>query len=548
MNEFINTIPPLGIYSISSYVNQYGFSSEVITVSSDLLIKKLNKVMKTSKIIGFSCYEDNYPIICNTIKYIKKRSDCTVLVGGPQTYSLGKAFLLDTGCDVIMRGDGEFNTKALIEYYVNNENDLHDIQGIAFWDEDQYVDNGVAQPIMDLDNLPFTNIDYNKLKLNTAYIITGRGCPFNCAFCFEGRNSGTVRFRSVKNVIEEIEIILNKYPDISMIQFLDDTFTLNKDRLYELCDFFVKIRKKRDIKWMCEAHVERLYNNLQMIDKMIESGLVSMQIGIESGSDKVLKAYNKRITVDMIVEVIKYCKNRGLENLQGNIIVGGAYESEETINDDIEMLRQLVKVGKGMIELNIAYFWPFPNTEITNNPERYDIEIIQEEINKAMLSMRTPVTRTKNMSIEKLIFFKKKMDMLLSVMCKECCQEMGFDEIKKHWDNEKKTFVGFWGSFLNQYDYMVNAMLAEGYAVDNLNQYNLDEVFTIRTFLNLQYKKEKLCCENTIFNSIQQVIIENSNGKMSLGDIASKYNIDQQLILEECQILKEKCYIYFSLV
>lgn len=548
MNQLINTIPPLGIYSISSYVNESGFSSDVKVVSSDLLVEKLDEAMKNSKIIGFSCYEDNYPIICNAIKYIKRNSDCKVFVGGPQTYSLGEKFLLDTGCDIIMKGDGEYNTKTLIEYYVESKGDLGEIKGISFLHNEKYVDNGIAEQITDLDSLPFANVDYEKLKSDTAYIITGRGCPFNCAFCFEGYNTGTARFRSVENVIAEIESILERYPNISMIQFLDDTFTINIDRLYAICDYFIEVRKKRNIKWMCEAHVGRLHQNMQMIDKMIESGLVSLQVGIESGSDKVLKAYNKRITADMIVEVTEYCKEKGLENLQGNIIIGGAYESEETINDDISMLRRLIKVGKGMIELNTTYFWPFPNTDMTIHPEKYDIEIIDEEVNKAMLSMRAPVTKTADMDISKLILSKKKMDMLLSAMCKETCLEMSIDEIKIHWKRDKRMFAGFWGLFLQQFEHIVNAMLAEARAIKDISQYSLDEVFTIRTFLNLQYKKEQLCCGNTVFNSISQIIIENSNGKMSLEDIKLKYNIDKEMLIEECQRLRDKCFIYFSLV
>lgn len=547
-NEFINVIPPLGIYSISSYVKSVGFRSEVNVVASSELIEKIDEVIKKSRVIGFSCYEDNYVIIFNAIKYIKKHSDCVVFVGGPQAYAIGEGFLRETGCDVISRGDGEYVTEKLLEYFVNEQGELQDVQGIAFLSENKYIDNGVAPLITNLDELPFTNIDYSNEESDIAYIITGRGCAFNCAFCFEGNNSNNVRFRTVENVIEEIKEILNKYPHIKIIQFLDDTFTLNNQRLNSICDFFEKVRKKRDITWMCEAHIELLDKNLDILDKMIKSGLTCLQVGIESGSNKVLVAYNKRTTQEMIIRIVEFCKERGLENLQGNIIIGGAYESEETINDDISMIRKLITVGKGMIEINTTFFWPFSNTKITNNPDEYGIKIVKEEVDKAILSMRAPVTESKTMNIKQMIFAKKRMDMILSAACKDACMEMSLNEVEKHWDAVGKRFVGFWGSFLRQFDYFTNMMLVNKHAVRDVSRYDLSEIFTIRTIHNLQYKNDKLIFGNKELSRVQQAIIENSNGKVSMKELSDICGISSDEILKECQELRDKCYIYYSLV
>lgn len=547
VNEMLNQIPPLGIHSISAYVKQMGYSAEVVVSSSDALMDKLVELAKETKVIGFSCYEDNYRIIYNAIKYIKKRFNCKLFVGGPQAYNLQEEFIEKTGCDAIIRGDGEIVVTKLLDYYIHSRGKLEDIKGITYFNGTKVVNNGIAPMIENLDELPFLDVDYSKNYNNTAYIISGRGCPFSCAFCFDGANSRSVRLRSIPNVTKEIKMILDKYPNVTTIQFLDDTFTLNVERVKQICDFFLEVRKERKVKWICEAHVNLLHRNLEMVDMMVKAGLCSIQIGLESGNDNVLAAYNKNTTKEKIISVVKYCKEHGLNNMQGNIIVGGALESEATINDNAYLIKKIMEYGRGMFELYTTYFWPFPNTAMTNNPDQYELKILESEVDKAILSMRSPVTESKTMSLKQIVYARKRLDMVLVASCREACLQMKINEIEKHWDFKRKTFVGFWGGFLKQFEYMTNFMLAKPNAIECVEQYELSEIFPIRTFFALQYKNEELCKDNTVFTNTQRIIIENANGKKSLEEIVNEYCLAEESIVQECYKLREKLYIYFSL-
>ena len=105
--------------------------------------------------------------------------------------------------------------------------------------------------------------------------------------------------------------------------------------------------RKRGLTWTCEGHVSCLYQDPELIPMMIESGLIAIQLGIESGSQRVLDAYHKTITAEMSLEVVRQCKEAGIMSVEGNYIIGGARESWETLQESLSHAKKLLKVGRG---------------------------------------------------------------------------------------------------------------------------------------------------------------------------------------------------------
>lgn len=252
----------LGQHLIASYVKQYGYNAKVY--SGDVLTAKSVIASEIDKaqvdILGFYVGADNVVMISHIVKWIKNNfSDKYVIVGGPEAYALGVDFLTDTQCDFIIAGEGEIPMLNLLNYLYEDKGSLEEIKSLRYIDEQgNYHSNQLAELIEDLDSLPFPD---NKNSLNKSFrmresigILTGRGCPYSCSFCFEGATNKTVRFRSMANVINEIEEVRKNNPNLMCVSVYDDTFTLDENRVLDFCQYM----KENGLRWTCEGHVARI--------------------------------------------------------------------------------------------------------------------------------------------------------------------------------------------------------------------------------------------------------------------------------------------------
>ena len=191
--------------------------------------------------------------------------------------------------------------------------------------------------------------------------MTGRGCPFRCAFCHEGTHTRAVRFRSVENVFAEIDAYLDVCDDDEhYILFTDDTFTLNGERVKQICAGLAERRKRHKFKFFCEGHVHTLYKNPEMIHDLATGGCVRIQLGIEAGTAQILKTYGKQSTPEEIFEVVRLCRDAGIEQVYGNIILGGADFTRETFEADKNFVRELIAESQGVVEIGIVFFGRCP--------------------------------------------------------------------------------------------------------------------------------------------------------------------------------------------
>jgi len=547
-NHQNNSYHPLGLHSISAYVKQFDYTTRVVTKQSKELTTFLEEQIKEIVIIGFSCLEDNLVVAANAIRYIKKRyPDKIIFVGGPQAMHLDAKFLEATNCDVIIRGEGELVIKALLDYYIKGIGILEEIKGIVCKKDGKVIDSGISDLICNLDELPFPDVIYGEDE-TVASIITGRGCPYHCAFCFDGGNSRKVRYRSIENVIEELDFIFSQNPQIRVIQFVDDTFMMNIKRTEKICEYFEELRKHRDVEWICEANVINIDRYPEMIDRMVKAGLIAMQVGIESGSDTVLKVYNKPSNIDMILRVFKICKAVQLKSLEGQIIVGGAFESDETIAYDCDLARNIIKAGVGITDISTVFLWPFPRTPITDSPEQFGIEIDKERVEHSIASLQNPVTSTKELTTDQIIYAKKKIDQVISTTYLSCCLSMKREEVLKLWNPKTGRFVTKWGNYLNSYAHIITSIsMGAGNLTEYLEKFTLGEIYAVRTFALLQYEGKMLKFYRIEWTKSEQKILELSTGKISMQTILERLGAEEEEVIEICNQLYDRCLLTFSL-
>jgi radical SAM superfamily enzyme YgiQ (UPF0313 family) len=190
-----------------------------------------------------------------------------------------------------------------------------------------------------------------------APITVTRGCPFPCTYCAAHLVSGKrIRSRSVQNVLEEIELLYNKY-GIREIHIEDDNFTLNKVFVKEFCNELLE--RNLDISWACPNGIRLDTLDEEMLDLMKKSGLYVVSVGIESGSARILEAMQKRLTKEKIQDKINLINKAGLEVI-GFFIIGYPDETREDILETFKFAESL-----NLKRANYMIFHPYPGTPIT---------------------------------------------------------------------------------------------------------------------------------------------------------------------------------------
>lgn len=461
-----------------------------------------------------------------------------------------KVFYKKNKVDYIMVGESENVIIDFVNYTISNIGVRENLHNLRYIDHNKgsYVETPRSELIFNLDSLPFPNYVYEKNdNLSAAGIITGRGCPYKCAFCYEGNKERTVRYRSVKNVIEEISLLIKNNRNVNRIQFYDDTFTLDQSRVREICTFMKPLYDEYGLMWVCEIHCQTVYNNPDLVKTMVKSGMISAQVGLESGNNRILKLLNKKTTTDMIMRTIEICKDAGVYSLQGNLIIGAAGENKDDLQNNYNFAREVIELGKGMFELEVAMFWPFSNTPIAINPSLYGIEIIPEQYEYSIHCMGNMVSRTNTLSRNELIGHFHELKKVINDTYTKVSASLNRDEIAKHWINGQFNVKSAWGRTLSTYDYLNSYFKAKEQVskkIDNSIGY------PIRTFENLTYDENVIIVPKTNIrlSLVESRIIELCTGRNKPEEIARKLDFENCMVLKILEKLEEKMLIFYSYI
>ena len=297
---------PLGIAYVIGYLKKFDWI-EVVSPQSPLINKTLEEILS----------DTNYDAICTGGMFVNHhfykdvfnlanihQKKAVKILGGPIVESLDYKEVFEyLKIDIAIRGEGEATLVNVLDALMKKI-PLKDVNGIIFKDNKELVITN-PQPLIDMKKenlLPdwtwmFPTIkesgrkDFNSFyKLDRMPILASRGCPNKCDFCHSPFES--VRKRNVTEVIDEIKTLKENY-NVSHFAFMDETFTANSRRMQELCAEI--INHKLNITWSCGVRTNLV--SLDVLKLMKESGCIGIQLGVESGSDKILKMMNKNSTV-----------------------------------------------------------------------------------------------------------------------------------------------------------------------------------------------------------------------------------------------------------
>lgn len=330
-------------YPTSEYLNQIqlfeNFPSykAILNDLSNPIWREIKDIISgfTPDYVGITMLTANYKAAKNIAKIAKALdSNIKVVVGGTHPTLDPEGTLAEEEFDYVIRGEGEFTFTELA-----NGLEEDGIKGLSFKKNNQIIHNGDRAFIQDLNALLFPSRDsfINDTKyLDFGYVITGRGCPFSCSYCASPQLwHRTVRFRSVSNVIEELEYLQMNY-NSSLIHFVDDTFNLNKDRAKEICRQIID--KQLGIRWVCDTRADCL--DEELVALMKKAGCIRVKIGAESGSDRMLKTIQKGISKEQIRKAVALIKKESLP-LTIYLMTGFPGETNEDLKQTIAFAREL---------------------------------------------------------------------------------------------------------------------------------------------------------------------------------------------------------------
>ncbi len=361
-----------------------------------------------ARCVGFYCDYENVTLVESLSRMVKSGGEIPVVVGGPQAFALTEEFFERSRCDFAIRGEAERTLPELLEHLLEGKGCREAIDGISYPDGGgRLVRNRDRELIANLDELPFADF---RLERRWPYqkslpVLSGRGCPYRCAFCFEGGNTRTVRYRSVGHVMAEIRENLNRRPDLRSVFFLDDTFTLNRQRVEEFCRELSQLRRQHDFVWFCEGHVQTINRHPDLLPVMVAAGLVKMAIGIESGCDETLRLYNKQSSAAEIEAAVGRLVRAGVPQVEGNIILGGPQETKQTARASLNLVLRLLRAHPGKFFSGAYFLTPFPGTAITCAPERFGLKFLPPRVKSGLDDI--PQAETEALSIARLFEIRR---------------------------------------------------------------------------------------------------------------------------------------------
>jgi anaerobic magnesium-protoporphyrin IX monomethyl ester cyclase len=271
-----------------------------------------------------------------------------IVVGGVHATIEPESVLREPYVDYIIRGEGEAAFLEFCDTFDKNKKNLKKLQNVNY---------NPLRPFVNMDDLKLPNYALvNIKKYSMIYVNMSRGCPGNCSFCYSPTMWGIdgkpcIRAFSTEKAKLLLKELIEKY-DIKVFSIVDDNFVPFKSRAIEICNFL----SKYNVHFFCFGRAD--YVNDEILKALKKAGCHTIQIGLESGNQRVLDFLNKKTTVQQNIEAIRLCKKNKIK-LDASLMIGNTTETVEEMNDTIKMVKTYRPD-----EVDMKIFNPMPGTPV----------------------------------------------------------------------------------------------------------------------------------------------------------------------------------------
>jgi radical SAM superfamily enzyme YgiQ (UPF0313 family) len=240
-------------------------------------------------------------------------------------------------------GEGEITLSRIVEKYVQTLQIPTDLKGTIVFQNNIIKRNEPRERVKDLDILPTPSMKYLDINLYGpqlakkpfAYMTTSRGCPYDCAYCYKRVWGKRTALRSAQKVFEEIQQNVKEF-NVREIWIWDDTFTINRKRVIDLCKLILSHNLK--LRWKVMTRVDRIDEAL--LRMMKKAGCYRVEFGVESGDQSILDLMKKNITIEQIRKAFSLCKKIGLQT-HAFLMIGYPRETKKTMLSTIRLALEI---------------------------------------------------------------------------------------------------------------------------------------------------------------------------------------------------------------
>jgi anaerobic magnesium-protoporphyrin IX monomethyl ester cyclase len=357
--------PPLGVMYVAAYAEQHtDYNVEILdmlaeSTSYNELETEVRK--RQPEIVGITATTFTLIDVMIAARIVKSVDrGIKVVLGGPHVHIYPEETIRLPEVDYLVLGEGEIPFTELLQN-INNPGALKEVKGIVFKNNGKIINTGPRELNNELDTLPFPARHLTKINKYSSLLakgglvttmITSRGCPYKCSFCYRPHLGKRFRARSAANVVDEMEQCVNM--GIKEILVYDDTFTIDRRRVMDICNLILK--RGLNIIWDIRTRVDIV--DREMLESLKAAGCGRIHYGIESADPEILKVLQKGVTLPQVESAFKMTKEAGISTL-AYFMFGSPTETREQMLNTINFAKRL-----DPDYCHFSVLTPFPATPI----------------------------------------------------------------------------------------------------------------------------------------------------------------------------------------
>lgn len=389
---------PLGLMYLASVLRMHGHEAHCLDqLVETMSIRSFRELLTELRpdVVGISAYTESVAEALSVARMAREHG-AIVVMGGAHA-SFVPDHLLESGvCDYVARFESEATIVELMTWIEYGAPQPDRIRGLSFRDAHGEIRHNERRPHIDnLDGLPLPAIDLMPAEKYACPLVclSSRGCPGRCLFCLSPPlHGGRWRGYSTDRLVSEVHTLARKNPGLPVV-IIDDTFTVKPRRLAEFC---------RELRHLCPSLVWSCYSRIDALDTatvrmMADAGCIGIQLGIETGDQRVADAINKRISLERAEEVVGIVANHGIMPLC-SLMVGHHADTTESIAKTMDCGRRLKDRYRALVTYAICT--PFPGSPIYEHCERLGVRLHAGDWSDFVMTQ--PFISTRNLSIEDL--------------------------------------------------------------------------------------------------------------------------------------------------
>ena len=355
---------PYGVLYLAGYLRDKGIKADIFDANTDP--GDPLEVVERKKPLALGLSVLTGPVINEALKISRaaksRFKDIKIIWGGLHPTLFPKYVLEEDSVDFIIQAEGENALFRLMDALLKGGEDSS-IRNLGYKDKGKIFINPVEDSLIDLNLSPMPAwdlVDMRRYIANRFFasrvltMNTSRGCPFKCAFCFnQGLSYQRWRALNAGNVFKQLRYLKDNY-GIDGIQFYEDSFDTDKNRVREFCDLMISSEVK--VSWSHFSNIIYCDEDMLRLEKAANCKYV--EYGVESGSDRILQLINKRQNVAQIKEAFQICKRAGVKSA-ALFMIGYPSETKEELKETIDLVEGLpahILIG--------TIYRPYPGTPL----------------------------------------------------------------------------------------------------------------------------------------------------------------------------------------